>query len=261
MATTRDLSRRIDAGGTDELAALARSFNLMLSALQSSLDAQRQLVADASHELRTPLASLRTNIEVLSRSEEISITDRRALLVDVIDQLEELTGLVGDLVELARDVEHEQEPAELVRLDLVVADAIERRRTTAGDVSFELDTEPSPVRAVERRLERAVANLLDNAVKWSPPGGVIEVRVADGELSVRDHGVGIADEDLPHIFDRFYRSAAARGLPGSGLGLAIVRHVAETQGGSVSARNADGDGAVFILRLPAVAAAATVAAV
>ncbi len=252
VATTRDLSRRIEATGTDELAALARSFNQMLDALQSSLDAQRQLVADASHELRTPLASLRTNIEVLSRSEQISPTERRALLVDVIDQLEELTELVGDLVELARDAEHEQEPAEVVRLDLLVADAIERRRTTAGDVTFELSSEPSPVRAVERRLERAVANLLDNAVKWSPPGGEIDVRVADGELSVRDRGAGIAGEDLPHLFDRFYRSAAARGLPGSGLGLAIVRQVAETQGGSVSVRNADGGGAVFTLRLPAV---------
>ncbi len=260
VATTRDLSRRIDAAGTDELAALARSFNLMLNALESSLDAQRQLVADASHELRTPLASLRTNIEVLSRSERISEGDRRALLVDVIDQLEELTELVGDLVELARDAEHEQEPAELVRLDLVVADAIERRQLTAGGVEFELDSVPSTVLAVERRLERAVANLLDNAVKWSPSGGTVEVRVAEGELSVRDHGAGLAPEDLPHIFDRFYRSAAARGLPGSGLGLAIVRQVAETQGGSVSVANADGGGAVFVFSLPPVAAAATVPA-
>ena len=250
VATTRDLSRRIDASGTDELAALARSFNLMLNALQSSLDAQRQLVADASHELRTPLASLRTNIEVLSRSENIGAEERRALLVDVIDQLEELTELVGDLVELARDAEHEHEPADVVRLDLLVADAIERRRATAGDVTFEFASEPSPVHAVERRLERAVANLLDNAVKWSPPGSAIEVRVADGELSVRDHGAGIAAEDLPHIFDRFYRSAAARGLPGSGLGLAIVRQVAETQNGSVWVANADGGGAVFTLRMP-----------
>jgi two-component system sensor histidine kinase MprB len=252
VATTRNLSRRIDASGSDELAALARSFNLMLNALESSLDAQRQLVADASHELRTPLASLRTNIEVLSRSEGIGIEERRALLVDVIDQLEELTELVGDLVELARDAEHEQEPDEVVRLDLLVADAIERRRATAGDVRFELEGEPTSVHAVERRLERAVANLLDNAVKWSPPGSRIAVRVADGELSVRDHGPGIAAEDLPHIFDRFYRSAAARGLPGSGLGLAIVRQVAETQHGSVAVANADGGGAVFTLRMPAV---------
>jgi two-component system sensor histidine kinase MprB len=260
VATTHDLSRRIDAAGTDELAALARSFNLMLNALESSLDAQRQLVADASHELRTPLASLRTNIEVLSRSERISEGDRRALLVDVIDQLEELTELVGDLVELARDAEHEQEPAELVRLDLIVADAIERRRLTAGGVEFGLDSVPSTVLAVERRLERAVANLLDNAVKWSPPGGRVEVRVAAGELSVRDHGAGLAPEDLPHIFDRFYRSVAARGLPGSGLGLAIVRQVAETQGGSVSVANADGGGAIFVLSLPPVAAEAAVPA-
>ncbi|MDX6581097.1 MAG: two-component system, OmpR family, sensor histidine kinase MprB [Solirubrobacterales bacterium] len=250
VATTRDLSRRIDATGSDELAALARSFNLMLNALESSLDAQRQLVADASHELRTPLASLRTNIEVLSHTQDIGADERRALLVDVIDQLEELTELVGDLVELARDAEHEQEPPEVVRLDLLVADAIERRRTTAGDVRFELDSEPTSVRAVERRLERAVANLLDNAVKWSPPGAQVEVRVGGGELSVRDHGAGIEPEDLPHIFDRFYRSAAARGLPGSGLGLAIVRQVAETQGGEVSVSNAEGGGATFTLRMP-----------
>jgi two-component system sensor histidine kinase MprB len=252
VANTRDLSRRIDASGTDELAALARSFNLMLNALDSSLNAQRQLVADASHELRTPLASLRTNIEVLSRSENIGAEERRALLVDVIDQLEELTELVGDLVELARDAEHEQEPPDVVRLDVLVADAIERRRATAGDVGFDLETEPTPVHAVERRLERAVGNLLDNAVKWSPPGSAIEVRVADGALAVRDHGPGIAEEDLPHIFDRFYRSAAARGLPGSGLGLAIVRQVAETQHGSVAVANADGGGAVFTLRMPVV---------
>src|SRR5207253_569256 len=160
VANTHDLSRRMDASGTDELAALARSFNLILNALESSLDAQRQLVAHA------------------------------------------------------------------------------------------LDSEPSPVHAVERRLERAVANLLDNAVKWSPPGSRIEVRVAGGELSVRDHGPGIAAEDLPHIFDRFYRSAAARGLPGSGLGLAIVRQVAEAHGGTATADAADGGGTVFSLRLP-----------
>jgi len=252
VATTRDLSRRIEVGGSDELAALAASFNLMLNALDDSLDAQRQLVADASHELRTPLASLRTNIEVLTHSDVLGDREREELLGDVTGQLEELTELVGDLVELARDADYEQEPATVLRYDLLVAEAIERRRSTAPSVAFQLDSEPCFVRAAERRVERAIANLLDNAVKWSPPGGTIEVRVAGGELSVRDHGPGFAPEDLPRVFDRFYRSATARGLPGSGLGLAIVRQVAETQGGRVTAANAPGEGAVITLRLPEV---------
>ncbi len=252
VATTRDLSRRIDVGGTDELAALAASFNLMLNALDESLDAQRQLVADASHELRTPLASLRTNIEVLTHSDLLGDSERQELLDDVTGQLEELTELVGDLVELARDADHEQEPATVLRLDVLVAEAVERRRPSAPGISFDLDAEPCFVRAAERRVERAIANLIDNAVKWSPPGGTVEISVAAGELSVRDHGPGFAPEDLPRVFDRFYRSATARGLPGSGLGLAIVRQVAETQGGTVVAANADGEGAVIILRLPEV---------
>jgi two-component system, OmpR family, sensor histidine kinase MprB len=252
VATTRDLSRRIETTGHDELTALASSFNLMLNALESSLDSQRQLVADASHELRTPLASLRTNIEVLTHSDLISDAERRALLADVVAQLEELTELVNDLVDLARDTEHEQEPASSFRLDLVAAEAIERARSRATTVSFRLDATPCKVRAVEHRVERAVANLLDNAIKWSPPGGMVEVRVADGELSVRDHGPGISEQDLPHVFDRFYRSATARGLPGSGLGLAIVRQVAETSGGSVEATNEADGGARLAFRLPLV---------
>ena len=258
VATTRDLSRRIETTGNDELSALAGSFNQMLNALESSLNAQRQLVADASHELRTPLASLRTNIEVLTHSDLIDEEERRALLADVVAQLEELTELVVDLVDLARETEPEHEPPTAVRLDLVVASAIERARSHAATASFELDATPTSVRAVEGRIERAVSNLLDNAVKWSPPGGRIEVRVADGELSVRDHGPGIAVEDIDHVFDRFYRSALARGLPGSGLGLAIVRQVAETAGGTVFAENAPGGGARLVLRLPAVAEPAPV---
>ncbi len=260
VATTRDLSRRIETTGNDELSALAGSFNQMLNALESSLNAQRQLVADASHELRTPLASLRTNIEVLTHSDLIDEQERRALLADVVAQLEELTALVVDLVDLARETEREHEPPTAVRLDLVAASAIERARSHAATASFELDATPTSVTAVNGRIERAVSNLLDNAVKWSPPGGRIEVRVADGELSVRDHGPGIAVEDIDHVFDRFYRSALARGLPGSGLGLAIVRQVAETSGGTVFAENAPGGGARLVLRLPAVAEPAQVPA-
>jgi two-component system sensor histidine kinase MprB len=260
VATTRDFSRRIRAGENDELAALAGSFNLMVEALESSLDAQRQLVADASHELRTPLASLRTNIDVLNHAELISPDERRALLDDVDSQLGELTVLVGDLVDLARNAEHEHEGPTLVRFDLLVAEAVERIQSRGNAVEFELELSACWVRVVESRVERAVANLLDNAVKWSPPGGRVDVSVREGELSVRDHGPGIHDEDLPHVFDRFYRSVNARGLPGSGLGLAIVRQVAEHQGGSVSAANARGGGAVLVLRLPQAAAVALASA-
>ena len=177
VATTRDLSRRIETTGNDELTALAGSFNQMLNALESSLNAQRQLVADASHELRTPLASLRTNIEVLTHADLIDEEERRALLADVVSQLEELTALVVDLVDLARESEPEHEPPTVIRFDLVVANAIDRARSHAATASFELDASPTSVRAVEGRIERAVSNLLDNAVKWSPPGGRIEVRV------------------------------------------------------------------------------------
>jgi two-component system sensor histidine kinase MprB len=250
VARTRDLSRRIRADRTDELSRLGASFNTMLEALASSQESQRQLVADASHELRTPLTSLRTNIEVLS-SDALPAADRERLLADVVAQLDELTLLVTDLVDLARG----DEPvlvAEDVRLDLLVADAVERARRHAPGKVFSTDLEPTLVEGVAARLDRAVSNLLDNAAKWSPPGGRIEVVVRDGEVSVRDHGPGIAEADLPYVFDRFYRAPAARGLPGSGLGLAIVRQVAQSHGGAVTAEGAAGGGARMRLRLPAV---------
>lgn len=248
VTETADLSRRIEASGEDELARLARSFNEMLAALDASLASQRQLVADASHELRTPLTSLRTNVEVLARAHELEPGERGRLLADVVSQLEELTGLVTDLVDLARGAEP---PAALedVRLDLLVARAVERARVHAPGIKIATALEPTGVRAVPERLDRAVANLLDNAAKWSPPGGTVEVSVRDGELVVRDHGPGIDPEDLPHVFDRFYRSRAARSMPGSGLGLAIVRQVAEAHGGSATAENAEGGGARFRLQL------------
>ena len=251
VTTTQDLSRRVDARGRDELSTLAESFNRMLEALEQSLAAQRQLVADASHELRTPLTSLRTNIEVLARRDGLPDDERERLLADVLAQVEELTALVADVVELARGAEPTAD-TEDVRLDLVVADAVERARRHAPAVRFEAELEPSVVRGVGDRLARAVSNLLDNAAKWSPPGGVVEVRVRGGEVIVRDHGPGIADEDLPRVFDRFYRASAARGRPGSGLGLAIVRQVAEAHGGRVSAERADGGGALLRLALPTV---------
>ncbi len=224
----------------------------MLAALEDSQRAQRQLVSDASHELRTPLTSLRTNVELLARG-GLPDEERGQALADVSTQLEELTVLVTDVVDLARDGEREQ-AAEDVRLDLLVSDAVERARLYAPKVVFETDLSESLVSGVPDRIFRAVANVLDNAAKWSPDGSTIEVRSANGEVTVRDHGPGIAPEDMPHVFDRFYRSPAARGTPGSGLGLAIVRQVVESHGGSVSAGSANGGGAVVSLRFPVLAA-------
>ena len=249
VSETRDLSRRIDASGTDELSRLAATFNTMLGALEDSARAQRQLVSDASHELRTPLTSLRTNIEVLARDQAMPAVDREALLRDVTEQLTEMTALIAELVELARGDQAPTEPED-VRLDLIAAVAIERTRRNRPGVRFKPQLEESLIRGVPSTVERAVSNLLDNAAKWSPPRGVVEVTVRDGELTVRDHGPGIDEADLPFVFDRFYRAPSARGMPGSGLGLAIVRQVAEAHGGTVVADRADGGGTLVRLCLP-----------
>jgi two-component system, OmpR family, sensor histidine kinase MprB len=248
IAATRDLSRRVEAGSRDELGRLGTSFNTMLAALDESQQAQRQLVADASHELRTPLTSLRTNVELLARG-RLPDDERGKALSDVSSQLEELTVLVTDVVDLARDGEREL-AVEDVRLDLLVADAVERARLHAPAVSFETELRESLVSGVPDRIFRAVANVLDNAAKWSTPGGKVEVSVAGSEVVVRDHGPGISPEDLPHVFDRFYRSPAARGTPGSGLGLAIVRQVVESHGGAVAAGPAEGGGTRVQLVFP-----------
>jgi len=254
VAATRDLSRRIAAGeGGDELWRLAGAFNTMLAALERSQRAQRQLVADASHELRTPLTSLRTNLEVLADTRgTLDARDREKLRADVVAQIEELTELVGDLVDLAREDEPPDEEREDVRLDAVVQAAVQRARRHGPGVTFVVDVEPCLVRGSPARLHRAAANLLDNAAKFAGGAGPVEVRVRrDGELTVRDHGPGIAEDDLPHVFDRFWRSKAARGRPGSGLGLAIVRQTAEAHGGTVEAQAAPGGGAQVSMRLPA----------
>ena len=249
VTETRDLSQRIELTGQDELGRLAMSFNTMLAALEDSSRAQRQLVADASHELRTPLTSLRTNIEVLARANELAPEDRERLLDDVVEQIGEMTALIGELIELAREDSAQAEKPEDVRLDLIAADAVERARRNRPSVAFSTDFEESLVDGAPSTIERAVANLLDNAAKWSPPGGEVEVGVRDGEVSVRDHGPGIDDEDLPFIFDRFYRARTARGQPGSGLGLAIVKQVADTHGGQVVVERAEGGGTRMRLQL------------
>jgi two-component system sensor histidine kinase MprB len=249
VARTQDLSRRIDAAGDDELSRLATSFNTMLGALERSMRAQRQLVADASHELRTPLTSLRTNVEVLAGANgSLPTSERRQMFHAVVGQLEELTVLVEDLVDLARDGEREQE-LEPVRLDLLVADTVARARRLHPGREIRVELEETVLDGSPRRLDRAVSNLLDNAEKWSPPGTPIDVTLGDRRLLVRDRGPGIEPDDLPRVFDRFYRARSARGLAGSGLGLAIVRHVAEAHGGSVAARNAADGGAELCLSL------------
>ncbi len=256
VAATQDLSRRVEAVGDDELAGLARSFNAMLEALAESRRAQRQLVADASHELRTPLTTVQANVELLSRAHELAPEEREQLREDLLSQLRELTGLVGDLVELARERPPESDLEEL-DLAALVESCMERMRGHGPSLRFVPGLEPCMVRADRVRLERAVINLLDNARKWSPEGGTVEVEVSGGELVVRDEGPGIEAADRPHVFDRFYRSAESRRLPGSGLGLAIVRQVAEMHGGAAwASAPPSGRGAELHLRLPALTAAA-----
>ena len=248
VARTQDLGHRIEAGGEDELGRLAASFNTMLATLERSQLAQRRLVSDASHELRTPLTSVGANLDALAMGERLDASERARVVAAAQAQLRELGALVGDLVDLSK-TEVEELEVEDVRLDLAAAEALERACLHAPGCRFGLDAEPCLVRASPARLDRAIANLLDNAVKWGPPAGPVEVAVRDGRLEVRDHGPGIAAQDLPRIFDRFYRAPAARGRPGSGLGLAIVRQVAETHGGAVHAANDPGGGARLTLEL------------
>jgi two-component system sensor histidine kinase MprB len=241
LAGGLDLSQRLEVTGRDELARLAKSFNATLGALERSVEAQRHLIADASHELRTPISSLRANIQILQDAERLTPEDREGLRRDIIDELDELTALVSDVVELARGSRGEV-AREAVRLDEIVSEAVERTRRR-GELRFEVQLQPTIVRAEPERVNRAVSNLLDNARRWSPPDGLIEVSLHDGVLTVRDHGPGFDAADLPHVFERFYRAADARKLPGSGLGLAIVRQAAEAHHGYAKAENAPGGGA------------------
>jgi two-component system sensor histidine kinase MprB len=221
----------------------------MLTALRHSLKSQRQLVADASHELRTPLASLRTNAEVLERTPRLPAAERRKLVRDLVFQAEQLSRLVHDLIDLAREDQPQQAPGP-VQLDAVVGQAVERAASHWPQVRFIQHLQRTVVNGESDRIERAIANLLDNAAKWSPAGGVVEVGLAGTEVTVRDHGPGIAPTDVPHVFDRFWRAAAARALPGSGLGLSIVKQVAEAHGATVSPESPEGGGTLMRFRLP-----------
>jgi two-component system, OmpR family, sensor histidine kinase MprB len=249
IETTGDLGRRIGARGSDEVGRMAQRFDAMLDRVQASQTAQRRLVADASHELRTPVTSLRTNMEVLLAGAELEEGERRALLRDMVGQSEELSELVGDLIELARG-DATDPPAEDVAFDVLVAEAVQRARRHAARVRFKTELQPCTVHGVPDRLGRAVNNVLDNAARHGPAGGVVEVRLRDGTLQVRDHGPGVGEDELPLLFDRFFRGAGAREHHGSGLGLAIVRQVVEAHEGTVMAVNAPGGGLLVRLALP-----------
>jgi len=250
VAATGDLSERVEHGADDELGRLATRFNEMLEALEESVGRQRRLVADASHELRTPLTAARANVDLV-REGQLSQDETRHALDEASTELNALTTLVADLVELARGEERKLRVEE-VHLDDLVAAAVERAKSRAPEATFVTSLSPTVVDADPVLLERAVGNLLDNAVKYSPPGAPIEVSVRAGEVVVADQGPGVADEDLPRIFDRFYRAAGARSKPGAGLGLAIVREAAEAHGGTATVESGAG-GASFRITLPATA--------
>jgi two-component system sensor histidine kinase MprB len=252
IAVTRDLTTRITDYGTDELGRLAQTFNTMLDALERSVDQQRQLILDASHELRTPLASLRTNVEVLHDVDRLSVPQRRALLDGIVTQLDELTALVADVVELARG-DIPESAQEDVALDDLVTHAVARARRHWPNVIFMLEASRVTVRGVPARLDRAIANLLDNAGKFSPAGSVVDATVsADGTVTVADRGPGVPEEAVAYVFDRFYRADEARAMPGSGLGLAIVKQVIENHHGTVTLANRPGGGTLVEVKLPPV---------
>ncbi|MFC9248175.1 sensor histidine kinase [Streptomyces sp. NPDC057136] len=255
VARTEDLTVRIPIEGEDEIARLSRSFNSMAASLATSRDRQSQLIADAGHELRTPLTSLRTNVELLARSDEtgraIPPDDRRALMTSVKAQMTELASLIGDLQELARPDAAQPGPLQVVALHDITRTALQRARLRGPELTITEELAPWYVRAEPAALERAVVNVLDNAVKFSPPGGTVDVTLHRGELTVRDHGPGIPAEELPHVFERFWRSPSARQLPGSGLGLSIVARTVQQAGGEITLRPAPGGGGtVASIRLP-----------
>jgi two-component system sensor histidine kinase MprB len=248
IAETGDPSERVPEGGRGELSRLGTSFNTMLAALEDAIETQRRFVADASHELRTPLTSMQTNIEVLKQQERLDAAARERLFDDLQREAHEMRDLIAGLLELARGDDSRLEQTTF-RFDELVESVVERARGRFPDLVFAVELEPTSLTGSSDRLERAVWNLLENAGKWSTPGSTVEVMLSAGELRVRDHGPGIAEEDREHVFDRFYRSADARSLPGSGLGLAIVREVVEAHGGTVVAEDAPGGGAMLRLRL------------
>lgn len=252
ITATGQLSQQVEVEGADEVAELGHAFNRMLTALESSRERQSRLIADAGHELRTPLTSMRTNVELLVADEKSGMLPAGArgdILRDVAAQLGEFTQLVGDLVQLSRE-DHMQAHPEPIDLRDVIESALARVKRRGPGLVWDVELAPLYLVGEPDALERAITNLLDNAVKFSPPGGTIHVHLDGDRLRIADQGPGIADEDLPHVFERFYRSDKARTTPGSGLGLSIVAQTIQAHGGVVKAgRSAEG-GAEFTVRLP-----------
>jgi two-component system, OmpR family, sensor histidine kinase MprB len=248
IAATGRLDIAVPPGGRDEVGRLSRAFSSMLGALTRSRDQQQRLVQDAGHELRTPLTSLRANIDTLRRHPDLDAAPRGRVLADLDSELRELSSLVEELVALSVD-QHDDEPERTFALDQLVERAADRTRRRSGRTIL-VDAEPATMTGRPQRLLRAIGNLLDNAVKFTPEDTPIEVTVGPGMVRVRDHGPGIGEQDLPRVFDRFHRAVEARSLPGSGLGLSIVREVVEDAGGKVEAANHPDGGAVFTLELP-----------
>jgi len=249
IAATQDLTTPIPVKGDDEVGRLAASFNTMLIALDTSREQQQRLVVDASHELRTPLTAVRTNIDFLGHATTLDAEQRAQLIDETRLELDELTNLVSEMVELATDVRSE-EPVEAINLGDVASDVAARfRRRTGKEIAVDVDG-AGEVDGRHAMLDRAVANLVDNALKFSPDGEAVSMTVRGGVLEVADRGPGIAAEDRGRVFDRFYRATTARTLPGSGLGLSIVAQIAVLHGGSVALDARDGGGTVARLTLP-----------
>jgi two-component system sensor histidine kinase MprB len=249
VTATGDLTHHVEVRGHDELSEVAAGFNAMLDALSTSLAQQRQLVADASHVLRTPLTTVRTNVEVLRREGELDLDERAELIGETVTQLAELTRLLNNLIELARGEEEQGAFGEL-RLDELLKSVVDEARRNHPSVDFELETVPSIVWGSPDWLAKAFDNLVQNAAKWTRPGTPVEIIVGNRVVTVKDHGPGVDAADVPYIFDRFYRSLSARGVPGSGLGLAIAKQAVESHGGRISVRNAEDGGAEFEVELP-----------
>jgi len=247
VTSALDRPTRLEETGPVELRRLAASFNHTLDALERSIVAQRHLVADASHELRTPIAALRSNIQIFLESERLPDGERVELQQSILAELDELTQIVADVLALARGAAPADRD-ESIELDTLVREAVERTGRRAPELRFRLQLDPTVIVNDPDRVGRAVTNLVDNASKWSPPGGEVEITLGDGLLSVRDHGPGFDERDLTHVFDRFFRAENARRMPGSGLGLAIVKQAAEARGGMAEAANAPDGGAIVRVR-------------
>jgi two-component system sensor histidine kinase MprB len=247
VTSSLDRPTPLEETGPVELRRLAASFNHTLDALERSIEAQRHLIADASHELRTPIAALRSNVQIFLESDRLPEPERVELQESILAELDELTQIVGDVVALARGAAPADRD-ESIELDTIVREAVERTHRRAPALRFRLELDPTVITGDPDRVSRAVTNLVDNARKWSPEDGEVEIALREGVLSVRDHGPGFEQADLPHVFDRFFRANNARRMPGSGLGLAIVKQAAEARGGSAAATNAEGGGAVVTVR-------------